>query len=112
MAIATVLQWLFTPGGSIARNTSMRSLIAVEFFLSPKSSRWHLVRMEFSPPSGGVRPKFLSANYPAGDGLFRPETFDEGKLLGAMGRPATATVSFDIDEQGIPANLRVGAKSP
>jgi hypothetical protein len=83
----------------------------VDFFLPSKPSRWHLIRVDFDPPSGGVRPTFLSANYPVGAGVFGTETIDEGQLLGAMGRQATATVFFDINEQGIPVNIQVGATS-
>jgi hypothetical protein len=110
-AITAVRQWLFMPGQTGGQATSKRSVISVDFFLSSKVSRWHLIRADFNPPSGGVRPTFLSANYPVGAGVFGTEAIDEGRLLGAMGRQATATVSFDINELGIPVNIQVGATS-
>jgi hypothetical protein len=105
-AIDSVRQWLFMPG-----RTAERSVIAVDFLLSSKLSRWHLVRVEFSPPAGGVRPAFLSAPYPGGTGVLGNAAIEEGQLLGAMGRQATATVSFDVNELGVPVNIQARASS-
>jgi TonB family protein len=110
-AVDAVRQWSFTPGRTNGQTASTRVPIAVDFFLSSKVSRWHLIRADFSTPSGGTRPTFLSAKYPAGAGIFGKRAIAEGQLLVAMGRPGTATVSFDIDEHGIPANIHVGATS-
>jgi len=110
-AIAAVRQWLFMSGRTDGQAASKRSVISVDFFLGSKPSRWHQIRADFNPPSGGVRPTFLSANYPVGAGVFATEAIEEGRLLGAMGRQATATVSFDINEGGMPANIQVGATS-
>jgi TonB family protein len=110
-AVQAVRQWLFLPGRTNEQTASMRVLIAVDFFLSSKVSRWHLIRADFSMPSGGARPAFLSAKYPLGAGIVGKPAIEEGRLLVAMGRPATATVSFDIDEGGIPVNIQAGAAS-
>jgi TonB family protein len=110
-AIAAVRQWLFMAGHGDGQPGSKRSVIAVDFFLSSKPSRWHLIRADFNLPSGGVRPRFLSTNYPPGAGVLGTASIDEGQLLRAMGRQATATVSFDINERGIPVNIQVGATS-
>jgi TonB family protein len=92
-AIAAVRQWLFISGHTDGQAATMRSVIAVDFFLSSKPSRWHLIRADFNLPSGGVRPTFLRANYPPGAGVSGTATIDEGRLLGAIGRQATATIS-------------------
>ncbi len=103
-AIESAKQWLFPPteikpGG--------RSFIRVDFSFPAKSSRWHLISASFEPVEGTSRPTFLSARYPVGAGVSTRQAVEEGRLLGAIGRQATATVSFDINERGIPVNLNV-----
>jgi TonB family protein len=111
-AIDAVRQWLFVPNQANGQSISMRNLIAVDFFLSSNLSRWHLVGVTFDPPTGSTRPEFLSTVYPPGAGIvLRPEIIDRGSILVAIGRPATATLGFDIDEQGRPANIRVQGES-
>ena len=111
-AIDAVRQWLFLPAQTNEQTGSMRRFIAVDFFFSPKLSRWHLVGVDFDTPPGAFRPAFLSTAYPAGDGIVpNPETIELGKILGAIGRPATATLDFDVDERGYPANIRALATS-
>ena len=79
---------------------------AVDFNLPEKRSRWHLASIEFNPPQGVSRPTFLSASYPPGAGI-SVAAYDEGRILGAIGRAATAAVSFEIDESGFPGNFVV-----
>ena len=79
---------------------------AIDFNLPEKRSRWHLAGIEFQPPQGVSRPTFLSANYPPGADI-SVAAFDEGRILGAIGRAATATVSFDIDESGFPGHFLI-----
>lgn len=57
-AIAAVRQWLFDPGRTDGQDGSNRRIIAVDFLLSSKRSRWHLIRADFKPPSGGVGQHF------------------------------------------------------
>jgi hypothetical protein len=38
-----------------------RVVVVVDFFLSSKFSRWHLVQVDFSVPAGATRPIFLEA---------------------------------------------------
>jgi TonB family protein len=111
-AVDAVRQWLFVPAQSNEQTSSMRSVISVDFFLSPKLSRWHLVGVDFDTPPGASRPAFLSTAYPTGDGIVpSAETIERGKILGAIGRPATATLDFDVDERGYPVNIRALATS-
>ena len=106
-AIEAVRQWLFLPAQTNEQTGSMRSVIAVDFFLSSKLSRWHLVGVDFDTPPGATRPAFLSTTYPVGDGIVpSPETIELGRIMAAIGRPGTATLDFDVDERGYPANIR------
>ena len=112
MAIDAVRQWLFPPAQTNEQTGSMRSVISIDFFLSSKLSRWHLVGVDFDTPPGASRPAFLSTVYPTGDGIVpSPETIELGKILAAIGRPATATLDFDVDERGYPVNIRALATS-
>ena len=111
-AIDAVRQWLFVPSQTNVQTGSRRTVIAVDFFLSSNLSRWHLVGVSFDPQSGSARPEFLSTVFPPGAGLvFGTEIIDRGSILVAIGRPATATVGFEIDEQGRPANICVQGTS-
>ena len=43
--------------------------------------------------------------------ILEKAAIDQGELLSAMDRYATAAISFDISERGIPLNIQVGAVS-
>jgi TonB family protein len=101
-AIEAVSQWRFA--GATA--TTETATYPVDFTLPSKQSRWHLVGAEFKPPEGVSRPTFARADYPVGPGIGLA-AYDEGRLLGAIGRAAFVTVSFDIDESGFPGNFQV-----
>jgi TonB family protein len=49
----------------------------------------------------------LTANYPGGAGVFNGAAIEEGRLLGGIGRQAFVTVSFDVNEGGLPVNIQV-----
>jgi hypothetical protein len=100
-AIEAVKEWRFKePPVPVA------ATIAVDFRLLSKQSRWHLTRAAFDSPEGAARPVFLSAKYPLGAGVGRA-TIEEARIVAAVGRVATATVSFDVDENGRPVDLWV-----
>ncbi len=99
-AIEAVKQWHFKPP-----LTQATAQIAVDFRLLTKQSRWHLIRVQFDTPPGIAQPAFVSAPYPIGAGL-GPEAMEEGRLVAAMGRLATAKVTFDVDEHGLPRNVQ------
>jgi TonB family protein len=80
--------------------------IRVDFLLSSKESRWHLLRVAFATPQGASRPHFVSAPYPGGDGI-GPAAADAARLLAAMGRRAVVALAFDVDEAGRPVRIRV-----
>ena len=101
-AIAAAAQLRFEPSRQEPRTVA----IPIDFTLPSKQSRWHLVEAEFKPPAGASRPTFAAADYPLGPGIGLA-AYDEALLLAAIGRAASATVSFDIDERGYPGNFLV-----
>jgi TonB family protein len=100
-AMEAVKQWHFAPNLNPAQQLR---LINVEFRLLTHQSRWHLIHVHFDAPAGTVRPVFASALYPIGAGL-GPEAMEEGRLVAAMGRLATAKLTFEVDEHGLPVNF-------
>ena len=97
-AIEAVRQWHFQP-------TVTTGQIAVDFRLPSKQSRWHLIQVQFDTP-GNSRPTFTNAPYPIGAGI-GPEAMEEGRLVAAMGRLATAKLTFEVDEHGVPVHFQV-----
>jgi TonB family protein len=97
-AIEAAKQWHFEPG----KRAPVQ--IAVDFRLSSKQSRWHLIQVEFDNLPGTTRPVFVNALYPVGAGI-SPEAMEEGRLVAAMGRRATAKVRFEVNELGLPSHL-------
>jgi TonB family protein len=99
-AIAAVGQWRF------ARGSPQPETFEIGFALPSKPSRWHLVGVEFDAPEGASRPTFAAADYPPGPGV-GPAAYDEARILAAIGRGASATLSFDVDERGYPEHFLV-----
>jgi hypothetical protein len=106
VAIQKVQQWHFTPGTFQAGTL----LIPVDFLLPSLQSRWHLVRAEFFPQAQTSRPIFLGAKYPVGAGVGL-SAIDEARIVAAVGSMAWATLSFEVDEHGIPARFNVDRAS-
>ncbi|MBZ5631569.1 MAG: TonB family protein [Acidobacteriia bacterium] len=103
-AIEAVQQWRFRPD---TKSTN----VAVDFSLPSKQSRWHLIGVDFRPPEGASRPNVLSPFYPSGAGVFTGAAIEQGRLLGAIGRQAFIALSFDVDENGVPAHIQVARSS-
>lgn len=103
-ALDAVKQWHFTPVLPQPHEARPIAQIAVDFRLTAHQSRWHLIQVQFDTPLETERPVFVNAQYPIGAGL-GPEAMEEGLLVVAMGRLATAKIAFDIDEQGVPVHL-------
>jgi len=101
-ALEAVKQWQFEP--QLTAPFRRQANIYVSFRLPSKRSLWHLIGIHFDAPAGVARPVFTSALYPIGAGI-GPEAREEGSVLVAIGRLATAMLMFDIDEHGVPANL-------
>ena len=103
-ALEAVQQWRFSPGAGPISAT-------VEFSVPAKQSRWHLIGVGFRPPEGASRPTVLTPFYPSGDGVFNGAAIEEARLLGAMGRQAFITLSFDVDESGVPVHIQMERSS-
>ncbi len=100
-AMEAVKQWHFAPNVNPVQQSWY---INVDFRLLTHQSRWHLINVHFDAPPGTMRPVFASALYPIGAGL-GPEAMEEGRLVAAMGRLATAKLTFEVDEHGLPVNF-------
>jgi TonB family protein len=103
-AIEAVKQWSFRPAINPDAQHKTFTQVHVDFRL-PKQSRWHLIGVRFQTPPGVSRPVFLKALYPIGAGI-GPEAMEEGRVLVAIGRLATAQLTFDVDAHGVPVNFR------
>lgn len=105
-AIEAVKEWRYLPGSLAGNPIPSPVKVEVEFRLPSKESRWHLIRLEFQPGSETSRPIFLKADYPSGAGV-RRDSIDDARLVAIMGRYATTTLSFDVNEHGTPVNFVV-----
>ncbi|HWF08738.1 MAG TPA: TonB family protein [Bryobacteraceae bacterium] len=105
-ALEAIAQWKFIPATYADRPIPVFTSIAVDFRLPGGPSRWHLAEAKFKLPDGGTRPSINSALLPVGAGI-SPDAIDEGQVVGASGRIATATLDFDIDERGVPVHIEV-----
>lgn len=103
-AIGAVQHWRFRSGPKTIT-------ASVDFSLPSKQSRWHLIGVDFRPPEGASRPTVLKPYYPAGAGVFNGAAIEVGRLLGAMGRQAFITLSFDVDESGVPVHIQAARSS-
>jgi TonB family protein len=104
-AIEAVKRWHFRPVADQSL-LSVAIRIAVEFRLSAKQSRWHLIQVQFDNPPGTKPPAFVNVLYPIGAGI-GPEAMEEGRLVVAMGRLATARLHFEVDEHGVPSHFKI-----
>jgi TonB family protein len=106
-AIEAVKNWRFKPAEREGRPEAASSTVSVDFLLGPKQSRWHLIQAAFDVPADTSRPVFQRADFPRGDGILSRSAYEEGRIVGAIGRAAFVTLEFAISEQGIPVNPRV-----
>lgn len=109
-AMEAVQQWHFEPEVDQGQLYQTAVRITVDFRLSTKRSRWHLIQAQFDTPPGASRPVFSNAEYPIGAGI-GPEAIEEGRIVVAMGRLATAKLTFDVDPHGVPVNFRISNAS-
>ena len=109
-ALEAVRAWRFWPGAYSGIQTEMKTFLSVDFSLPSKHSRWHLIRLTFSPPDGVERPRVRTVFYPPGAGISRA-SIEHAQIVVAMQRQATATVSFIVNEEGRPIHFKVDAAS-
>ena len=105
-ALEAVRRWQFEPGTLAGRPIAQTVEYEVEFQLPSKQSRWHLVGMTFRLDPGVAPPTVATAKYPIGAGI-TVNAVDEGRILGAIGRLASATIAFEVDEHGDPRHFSV-----
>lgn len=109
-AVEAVKHWRILPATLLGRAVSYTMEVEVDFQLPGKQSRWHLVGASFHPDPGVIPPSVATAKYPIGAGI-TVNAVDEGRILGAIGRLASATIAFEIDEHGRPGHFSVESAS-
>jgi TonB family protein len=98
-AIVAVNNWQFQPGVKDGQPVPVQAQVEVNFRLLEKGAtlaRSHLAHVEFQLPQGASRPVV--------DKTGAPQASEDPP-------GATATVTFDIDEKGVPVNLRIDKTS-
>ena len=93
-AVQAISQWKFKPGLKDGMPVAVAATIEVNFHLDAHPV-WRPTRANFMTPQGTTRPTLVEAPYPA----------DFGSNLND-----SVAVQFDVDDNGIPINLR--AQSP
>ncbi len=87
-AVEAVKSWQFIPGTMDGKPVAVLTSVAVNFQLLAGRADWLMARASFDGPERDL----ASADYPDASG---PEEY------------AVVNVAFDIDDSGVPANLRV-----
>lgn len=95
-ALAAVKEWKFAPAVQGDHPVEAVARVEVNFRMLIPRGEWHLARIDFAAPPGATRPIIVSAPFPE-----RP----------ASAEPASATVSFDVTEQGMPSSVHVEKSS-
>ena len=95
-AIAAVTLWRFKPGTKEGKPVPVIANIEVNFHLWVDPSEWHLKLAAFAPAQNVSRAVLMKAPYPHTSG---------------RADPASVSVSFDVNESGVPANVQVEKSS-
>jgi TonB family protein len=95
-AIEAVKQWLFRPGMKEGKPVSVQAYIDVNFRLLAGLNGWHRSDISYKPQEGASNPLLVKEKYPPN---------------AAPGSAASITLSFDVDEQGVPINLHAEKSS-
>lgn len=94
-AIKAFGTWRFTPGMKDGRPVSVVETVQAGFHLGDKDP-WRLIRATFKTPEGASRPSVVKTEFPPPAGT---------------GEVGVVSLSFDVDETGIPANFHVEGSS-
>lgn len=105
-ALEEVKLWKYEPGMLQGKPVAIFTTFRVEFELSERRSRWHLIRANFDLPDGVQRPYFRKAPYPSGPGISR-SAMDHASVISAIDRQAAVTITFQVDTQGYPRDFHV-----
>jgi TonB family protein len=62
--------------------------------------------VSFHPGEGISEPSFSQVYYPSGSGVART-AIDDARLANAMGRFVGASLSFEVNEAGVPVRFRI-----
>jgi TonB family protein len=104
--VEAVRKWKFAPGTFDGRPVAMQMTVGVEYGRRPeRTSGWHLAGAEFRPPEGASRPVIASAPFPAGSHLSAQAY--ETVLRFPARRSFKATISFEVDEHGVPRRFAI-----
>ena len=95
-AIAAVKDWQFAPATEGEKPVQAVTRVDVNFRLLIGRDDWHLSRAAFDTAPGTDRPVLISAEYPEAQ---KSEDY------------AAVTVSFTIDEQGVPTGVHADKSS-
>ncbi len=91
-AIEAVRRWKFKPGVKDGLPIAVPTKVEVNFGILDNKAAMHLERFACTAPEGVPGPSVLKSERPASP---------------ARGEGVSVTLSFDVDERGIPANLHV-----
>jgi len=100
-AIEAVRTWQFEPGIKDGMPVAVAVNVEVNFRIQGES-RWFLMRAVFNPPEGTTRPFLIQAPYP-------PDTITSADIKN--GPHGSVAISFDVEPDGIPANLHIEKSS-
>ncbi|HEV8037243.1 MAG TPA: TonB family protein [Bryobacteraceae bacterium] len=95
MAMEAVDRWVFRPGMKDSKPAAVQTSIEVGFHLRSSLS-WHLSDISYKPLEDASDPVLTSEKYPPN---------------AAPGSTASITLSFDVDEHGVPVRLQVEKSS-
>jgi TonB family protein len=95
-AVACVSRWRFIPAERDGGRVAVAAPVEVTFRL-PEAAGWRLARIVFGSPDGASRPEIVAAPY--------PPAARYGTASGGV------AWRFEIDEQGLPRNVRAGSSS-
>jgi TonB family protein len=96
-AMEAVSSWRFKPGLKNGMPVAVAMDAEMNFRLSVGRGDWTLARVLFTPAEGMIRPVLTAAPYPA--------------AYAATGPDGSVTISFDVDQNGLTANLHVETSS-
>ena len=102
-ALAAIRQWKFTPGTLRGNPIAMTTKVTVQFRLPSRIPGWRVTKMQCA------RTLLRADAFPPGK--LSPEMEEEAKLDAAVSRLPTATLSLEINQQGIPENIQPAAAS-
>jgi TonB family protein len=106
-AIAAVAAWRFMPGTKGGQAVAVETQVECNFRLLTGPGEWSLAHAQFTAPPGATPPSILSAPYPRRCGQTENSPVPVQVNVAPQGPPPSVRVAFDVDAQGLPANIQV-----